>query len=366
MGLKIGIVGLPNVGKSTIFNALTRTQNAESANYPFCTIEPNKAIVPVPDVRLAKLLEIGKSRKTVQATVEFVDIAGLVKGASRGEGLGNKFLANIREVDAILHVVRCFDDPDVVHVEGSVDPVRDVEIIETELLLADLESIERRVENLTRLARANKDVRPELTAAIGLKEHIEAGGTVASYPQRDALDLQPTLQAMQFLTDKKTIYGANVDEATVTADDAVVGELRSHAHSRGAEVVRICGQMEAELAGLSDGEREEFLASYGISSSGLDRIVRLGYETLGLISFFTVGPTELHAWTVRQGCNAQKAAGEIHTDFERGFIRAQVIKYADFVRLNGEAACKAAGLAGMEGKEYVVEDGDIIHFLFNL
>lgn len=366
MGLSIGIVGLPNVGKSTLFNALTRTQNAQAANYPFCTIEPNKATVPVPDERLGKLAAIAKPEKIVHATVDFVDIAGLVRGASKGEGLGNKFLANIREAEAILHVVRCFEDENVVHVEGGVDPVRDAEIIETELLLADLESMDKRVERLTKLARTDKEVRPELEAALALKAHLDAGHPVATFPERGTDVLAPTLRDVQFLTDKKVIYIANVSEECVAEDNASVRAVREFANRRGAEVVRICGKMEEELAGLDDDERTDFLASYGVTSSSLDVVVRQSYDTLGLSSFLTAGPLEVRAWTFHRGWKAPKAASVIHTDFERGFIRVQVISFEDFVRLGGEAACKAAGVARMEGKDYAMQDGDVVHFLFNV
>lgn len=366
MALSIGIVGLPNVGKSTLFNALTRTQNAQSANYPFCTIEPNLATVPVPDDRLEKLATINRSGAIIPATIEFVDIAGLVKGASRGEGLGNKFLANIRECEAIIQVVRCFDDENVIHVEGSVDSLRDVSILENELLLADLEGIERRVERLTRLARSDKDVRKELAAADRLREHIEAGLPVRTFPGHQEDDIQPTLRDMRFLSDKTIIYLANVSEADAAADNDTVLALRAYASANQALCVRICAKIEEDMAGLPEKERIEFLSSYDIPESGLDLIVRTGYETLGLISFLTAGPKEVHAWTIHRGWKAPKAAGVIHTDFERGFIRAQVIAYDDFVRHGGEQPCKALGLARLEGRDYTVADGDVIEFLFNV
>ena len=365
MSLGIGIVGLPNVGKSTLFNALTRAQNAAAENYPFCTIEPNKATVPVPDARLAKLAEIVHPQRIVNATVDFIDIAGLVRGASKGEGLGNKFLANIRETSAILHVVRCFEDDNVVHVEGGVNPVRDVEIIETELLLADLETLTARVERLTHVARSDKDQRKNLEAAEALLHHVEAGGSVRSFPDHDSDDLAPTLREIPFLTDKPVIYVANVDEDHAAEDNDAVRALRDYAAKQNAEVVRVGARMEEDLAGLSDAERDEFLASYGVQEGSLDAVVRAGYHTLGLASFLTAGPLEARAWTFHRGWKAPKAAGVIHTDFEKGFIRAQVIPYEDYVRLGGEAACKAAGLARMEGKEYEVQDGDVIEFFFN-
>ncbi len=366
MSLSIGIVGLPNVGKSTLFNALTRAQNAQSANYPFCTIEPNLAAVPVPDFRLQKLAELVNPQRIINATVEFVDIAGLVKGASRGEGLGNKFLGNIREADAILHVIRCFDDSNVVHVEGSVDPVRDANIVETELILADLESLEKRIERLTKLARADKEIRKELDAVILLKDYVENGNPVISYPEHDAEELQSTLHDMRFLTDKRIIYVANVDEASLLEDNEHVAKLREYAASRSAQTVRICARIEEDMAGLPDDERNEFLSSYGIEESGLDVIVKSGYETLGLISYLTAGPLEVRAWTIHKGWKAPKAAGVIHTDFERGFIRAQVISYEDYIANGGEQQCKALGVVRMEGKDYVMQDGDVVEFLFNV
>lgn len=366
MGLIIGIVGLPNVGKSTLFNALTHTQSAAAANYPFCTIEPNKATVLVPDDRLEQLARLEKPRKIVPATVDFVDIAGLVRGASRGEGLGNKFLSHIREVDAILHVVRCFETDDVAHVEGRVDPLRDIEIVETELLLADIEALEKRVNRLTKLARTDKNVRQELEAAIKLKEHVEAGNTLESYKDIESEELKPTLRETQFLTSKKTLFVANVSEEHIAEDNPAVTELRDFAARRGARVIRICGKMEEELSSLDDLERAGFLASYGVEESSLNAVARESYSVLGLISFLTVGPREAHAWTVRRGTRALAGAGAIHSDFERGFIRAQVIAFEDYIRLGGEAACKAAGLARMEGKDYVLKDGDIVLFLFSV
>ncbi|MCL1856420.1 MAG: redox-regulated ATPase YchF [Kiritimatiellaeota bacterium] len=365
MALCIGIVGLPNVGKSTLFNALTRTQNAQAANYPFCTIEPNTATVPVPDERLEALAKIAKPQKVVHATVDFVDIAGLVKGASRGEGLGNKFLANIREASAILHVVRCFEDENVVHVEGGVDPLRDVGIIETELLLADMESMARYCERLGKQARTDKDVRARHEVAVRLKEHLDAGGAVSQYAGDPAESLAPILQEVQLLTDKKVIYVANVAEDSAGEDNASVRALRDYAAKMASPIVRICGKMEEELAAVSDAERLDFLKSYNVESSALDQVIRHGYDALGLASFLTAGPQEVRAWTIRKGWKAPKAAGVIHTDFEKGFIRAQVIPFPDYVAHGGEAPCKAAGLARMEGKDYVVSDGDVILFLFN-
>ncbi len=366
MSLAVGIVGLPNVGKSTLFNALTRAQNAEAANYPFCTIEPNKATVPVRDDRAEALAAIGKSGKILHATVDFIDIAGLVRGASKGEGLGNKFLANIREADAILQVVRCFDNDDVVHVEGTVDPIRDIEIIETELVLADLQSLEKRIERIGRQARADKDLRREVEAMQLLLAHVNEGNPVRTYPRTENDALDATLAELQFLTDKPIIYVANVSEDALAADNEHVTRLKAHAQAAGCGTVTICASVEAEMAGLSDDERNEFLQSYGLAESGLDITIRKAYHTLGLMSYFTVGPMETHAWTIRRGWTAPKAAGVIHSDFERGFIRAEVISFADYTTHKGEAGAKAAGLMRLEGKEYVMQDGDVVHFLFNV
>ena len=366
MGLSVGIVGLPNVGKSTLFNALTRAQNAESANYPFCTIEPNKAVVPVPDPRLDEIARIAKSKQTIHATVDFVDIAGLVKGASRGEGLGNKFLANIRETDAILHVVRCFDDSNVVHVDGTVDPIRDIEVIEAELVLADLETIERRLEKVRKQARGDKALAARLPIYEELAEHLGAGRPAAEFPRREEEAAREILRELRLLTDKTMLYCCNVDEEGLAEGNAYVAAVEERARERGIEVVRVCARMEEELNGLSEEERAEFLDEFGAKESGLDQVIHAGYRALGLISFFTQGPKESRAWTIRRGDTAPKAAGVIHSDFERGFIRAQVMRYEDFVRLGGEQACREAGLLRTEGKEYVVQDGDIIEFLFSV
>jgi ribosome-binding ATPase len=366
MGLSVGIVGLPNVGKSTIFNALTRAQNAESANYPFCTIEPNKAVVPVPDPRLDKLAEIAGSKKTIYATVDFVDIAGLVKGASQGEGLGNKFLTNIRETEAILQVVRCFEDENITHVDGSVDPIRDIEVIETELILADFQMMENRVVRMKKQARADKAAQAALPVYEKLLAHLGEGRMAVAFEGQDSELVQSIFKEMQFLTDKKVIYCCNVDESGLQEDNAHVAAVKELAAARGADVVKICAKMEEDLNGMSDEERNEFLLEYGVKESGLDQIVRTGYHTLGLISYLTQGPKEARAWTIRRGDKAPQAAGVIHTDFERGFIRAQVIAYDDFVAKGSEAACRDAGLLRTEGKEYVVRDGDVIEFLFNV
>lgn len=366
MGLSIGIVGLPNVGKSTIFNALTRAQNAEAANYPFCTIEANKAVVPVPDVRIDQLTELVKPAKTTRATVDFVDIAGLVRGANKGEGLGNQFLGNIREADAILHVVRCFEDENVTHVEGDVNPIRDIEIIETELILSDLQRMENRLERLTKKARSDKDSRTLLEKAQALHLHIADGNPVMSFTADSSDAMLALRKEMQFLSDKKVIYCCNVDENGLEAGNSHVEAVSRYAADRGCEVVRVCARMEEEMIGLDDSECAEFMKSYGITESGLNQIVRTGYKTLGLVSYFTAGPKEVRAWNIREGWKAPQAASVIHTDFERGFIRAQVIKFDDYIEHGGEAPCKALGLMRQEGKDYIVQDGDVILFLFNV
>ena len=366
MSLSIGIVGLPNVGKSTLFNALTKAQNAEAANYPFCTIEPNKAVVPVPDARLAELAKLVHPERIVAATVDFIDIAGLVEGASKGEGLGNKFLGNIRESQAILEVVRCFENDDIVHVSGSVDPVRDVEVIDTELILADLQAVEGRIERLEKQLKADKAVKPKLERARSLLEHLEAG-----QPARAFFDLEEELDRelmseLSLLTSKRIIYCANVDEDGMAEDGANVQRLRALAEARGEQMVKISARMEEELVGLNDEERAEFLKSFGIQESGLEQVIRKGFELLGLTSYFTAGPKEVKAWTIHKGWTAPKAASVIHTDFERGFIRAEVISYADYIHHGSEAKCRAAGVLRVEGKDYRVQDGDVMHFLFNV
>lgn len=366
MGLSVGIVGLPNVGKSTIFNALTREQNAEAANYPFCTIEPNKAVVPVPDPRLDQLAEIAGSKKVIHATVDFVDIAGLVKGASQGEGLGNKFLTNIRETDAILQVVRCFDDDNVVHVDGSINPVRDIEIIEAELIMADFQMMENRLGRVQKAARGDKTIAATLPVFEKLFTHLGEGKMAHSFADRNTEAGKSIFKEMQLLTDKKVIYCCNVDEDGLAEDSDYVQRVQAYAVDRDAEMVKICAKMEEDLNGMSDAERDEFLQEYGVKESGLDKIIHTGYRTLGLISYLTQGPKETRAWTIHSGDTAPKAAGVIHTDFERGFIRAQVIAFNDFISKGGEAACRDAGLLRTEGKEYVVRDGDVIEFLFNV
>jgi GTP-binding protein YchF len=366
MALGVGIVGLPNVGKSTLFNALTRAQNAEAANYPFCTIEPNKATVPLADARLDALAKIANPAQIVKATVDFIDIAGLVRGASKGEGLGNKFLANIRETNAILQVVRCFADDDVVHVEGGIDPVRDIEIIETELVLADMQSLEKRIDRVGRQARADKELRREVDAMEALMKHLDAGQPVRTFPRAEGDALGATLTELQLITEKPVIYCANVGEDELSAESAQVARVKEQAAKKGCDVVVISAKMEAELAGLTDAERDDFLGSYGLKESGLDQTIRMAYHTLGLASYFTAGPKEVRAWTFHRGWTAPKCAGVIHTDFERGFIRAEVIAFDDYVRLGGEHGAKTAGLMRVEGKDYQFQDGDVVHFLFNV
>ena len=367
MALSIGIVGLPNVGKSTLFNALTNAQNAQAANYPFCTIEPNKATVPVPDERLDKLAELVKPQRVLHTTVDFIDIAGLVRGASKGEGLGNQFLGNIRECAAIVEVVRCFEDENIVHVDGAIDPLRDIETIETELILADIESVERRMERAERMAKGNKDMRALADMLNTLLAHLNAGQPAAlfSRPADDAV-FDQAWREMGLLTAKKIIYCANVDEAGLGTPSRQLEQVKAHAQAQGAEMVVICARLEEELQGLSLAEQRELLASYGATEDGLHQVIHTGYRTLGLLSYFTAGEKEVRAWTIEDGCRAPQAAGVIHTDFERGFIRAEVIAYEDFLKHKSEAAARAAGALRVEGKEYIVKDADVVHFLFNV
>ena len=366
MGLSIGIVGLPNVGKSTLFNALTKAQNADAANYPFCTIEPNKAVVPVPDERIEKLSKLVNPARVVNSTVDFVDIAGLVKGASKGEGLGNQFLTNIRETEAILQVIRCFDNDDVVHVDGNVDPVRDIEVIETELLLADVQTLEKKIEKLQKMAKGDKAAKATLDDAETLLKYMNEGNPAILFPDNEKETVKQLLNELRLMTGKKTIYCANVDENGLTGDNDYVNKVKEYADKKGADSVNISAKVEEELVGLEENERTEFLASYGVNESGLEKIIRTGFHTLGLSSFFTAGPKEVRAWTIHKGWKAPQAAGVIHTDFEKGFIRAEVISYADYIKHGSEAACKSAGVMRIEGKDYIVQDGDIMHFLFNV
>ena len=365
--MKLGIVGLPNVGKSTLFNAMTLGK-AEAANYPFCTIDPNVGIVPVPDKRLDRLTEMYNSAKTTPAVIEFVDIAGLVKGASKGEGLGNKFLSHIREVDAIVHVVRCFEDPNVVHVDGSIDPVRDIETINLELIFSDMEILERRIAKTTKSLMGNKSLKKELDVLKKLYEGLE-GGLCARAIEFDDPDDAAFVDTLDLLTQKPVLYAANVAEDDLADDGASnknVQAVREYAAKDGSEVFVLCAQIEEEISELDNDEKMEFLADLGVSSSGLDRLIKASYKLLGLISYLTSGPDETRAWTIKNGTKAPQAAGKIHTYFERCFIRAEVVAFDDLDRLGSMTAAKEQGLVRSEGKEYVVKDGDVILFRFNV
>ena len=366
MGFRCGIVGLPNVGKSTLFNALTETAAAQAANYPFCTIEPNVGRVAVPDARLDKIREIAKSAQEIETQIEFVDIAGLVRGASKGEGLGNQFLANIREVDAIVHVLRCFEGGDVTHVEGRVDPIADAEMVETELMLADLDSLERRVPNLVKKAQqGDKEAKVEASVLGQALELLQASKPARLVKPKD-VEEERALQRAQLLTAKPVLYVCNVDEGDAASGNALSERVFAKAAAENAKAVVISAAIEAEIATLPPEERDVFLSDLGLHGTGLTRMIMAGYELLGLITFFTAGPKEARAWTVHRGAKAPEAAGEIHTDFERGFIRAETIAYDDFVACGGEAGAKDAGKMRSEGKEYVVQDGDVLLFRFNV
>ena len=365
--MKLGIVGLPNVGKSTLFNSLTKA-GAEAANYPFCTIDPNVGVVAVPDERINRLGELYHSKKVTPATIEFVDIAGLVKGASKGEGLGNQFLANIRETDAIIHVVRCFEDTNVVHVDGSVDPVRDAETIDLELIFADLEVLERRISKVAKTARMDKAAAKEMALLERVKERLESGKRAAGLETADEEE-ERLFRALNLLTAKPVIFAANVADSDLADDGASNGfvkQLRERAAEQQAEVFVVSAQVEQELVELEEEERTEFLQELGLSKSGLDKLVEASYRTLGLMSFLTSGEDETRAWTIRRGTRAPQAAGKIHTDFERGFIKAEVVSYDDLMREGSLTAAREKGLVRMEGKEYVVRDGDVIVFRFNV
>ena len=365
--MKLGIVGLPNVGKSTLFNSLTKA-GAESANYPFCTIDPNVGVVAVPDERLKLLGDLYHSKKVTPAVIEFVDIAGLVKGASKGEGLGNQFLSNIREVDAIVHVVRCFEDSNVVHVDGNVNPLRDIETINLELIFSDLEILERRIAKVAKGARMDKEQAKELAMLERVKERLEDGKLAIGFETEDE-DEEEYFKNLNLLTAKPVIYAANVGEEDLAndgADNAGVQEVREYAKETGSEVFAICAQIEEEISELDDEERQMFLDDLGLKESGLEKLIRASYHLLGLMSFLTSGEDETRAWTIKQGTKAPQAAGKIHTDFERGFIKAEVVNYKDLLENGALAAAREKGLVRMEGKEYVVQDGDVILFRFNV
>ena len=366
--MKLGIVGLPNVGKSTLFNSLTKA-GAESANYPFCTIDPNVGVVAVPDERIKLLGKLYNTKKVTPAVIEFVDIAGLVKGASKGEGLGNQFLANIREVDAIVHVVRCFEDSNVVHVDGSVDPARDIETINFELIFSDMEILDRRIAKVAKQAKMDKTVAKEYEQLEAIKAHLEAGNMAKTFPMPEDEDKIAWFESYNLLTAKPTIYAANVSEEDLADDGANnphVQAVRKMAQEENSEVFVICAQIEQEIAELDDDEKAMFLEDLGLKESGLDKLITASYRILNLMSFLTAGEDECRAWTIKIGTKAPQAAGKIHTDFERGFIKAEVVNYKDLLEQGSLAAAREKGLVGMEGKDYVVKDGDVILFRFNV
>ena len=364
--MKLGIVGLPNVGKSTLFNSITKA-GAECANYPFCTIEPNVGVVPIPDKRIEELAKLYNSEKKTYATIEFVDIAGLVKGASKGEGLGNQFLANIRETDAIVHVVRCFEDSNIVHVDGSIDAIRDIEVINMELIFADLETLEKRLSKVKHLMNNDKEAKVENGVLEELKKHLEAGNPAITFERNE--DNEKFVNDLNLLTDKKVIYACNVSEDDIANDGAnneQVKKVKEYAAKHNFETFVLCAKVEEELAGLADDEKNEFLKELGLKESGLDKLVAASYRLLNLMSFLTAGEKETRAWTITIGTKAPQAAGKIHTDFEKGFIKAEVVNYKDLLELGSLAKAKEKGLVRMEGKDYVVQDGDVMLFRFNV
>ncbi|GAA8020060.1 redox-regulated ATPase YchF [Helicobacter pylori] len=366
MGLSVGIVGLPNVGKSSTFNALTKTQNAQSANYPFCTIEPNKAIVNVPDRRLDALAQIVKPERILHSVVEFVDIAGLIKGASKGEGLGNQFLANIKECEVILQVVRCFEDDNITHVNDKIDPLNDIETIELELILADIATLDKRIDRLQKALKSSKDAKNLLECALNLKTHLEELKPAKTFPLNTSEAFLELDKELRFLSHKKMIYVANVGEEDLNALNEHAKKVKNHAKEQNSEFVALCAKLEEEMVSMSEDEVKEFLQSLGVEESGLEKTIRLSFKELGLINYFTAGVKEVRSWTIKKGSSAPMAAGVIHKDFEKGFIRAETISYDDFIAYKGEAGAKEKGALRIEGKDYIVQDGDVLHFRFNV
>ncbi|MFP6258507.1 redox-regulated ATPase YchF [Helicobacter pylori] len=366
MGLSVGIVGLPNVGKSSTFNALTKTQNAQSANYPFCTIEPNKAIVNVPDRRLDALAQIVKPERILHSVVEFVDIAGLIKGASKGDGLGNQFLANIKECEVILQVVRCFEDDNITHVNDKIDPLNDIETIELELILADIATLDKRIDRLQKTLKSSKDAKNLLECALNLKTHLEELKPAKTFPLNTNEAFLELDKELRFLSHKKMIYVANVGEEDLNALNEHAKKVKNHAKEQNSEFVALCAKLEEEMVSMSEDEVKEFLQSLGIEESGLEKTIRLSFKELGLINYFTAGVKEVRSWTIKKGSSTPMAAGVIHKDFEKGFIRAETISYDDFIAYKGEAGAKEKGALRIEGKDYIVQDGDVLHFRFNV
>jgi GTP-binding protein YchF len=366
MSLKIGIIGLPNVGKSTTFNALVQEQNAQVANYPFCTIEPNIAVVPIPDERLTRLAKIVGVKIVIPATIEFVDVAGLVEGASKGEGLGNKFLGIIRNVDAILHVVRCFEDPNVIHISEDLDPVKDIKIINTELALADYDQIDKRIEKLNRQIKGDIKLKPLLSMAEKIKSHLAQGLPLWSFADKFEEEFLNLNRELQFLTAKPVLYLANLDENSIETGNPYFTEVTAFLEKQNANIIKLCAELEQELISLNDEEKSEYLQMAGISHTGLDQIIREGYRMLDLISFFTFNETEARAWTIEKGWTAPQAAGKIHTDFERGFIKAEVAAFEKFIQYGSWGELKNAGTLRIEGRNYVVKDGEVILFRYNV